>query len=145
MTSILPPNNFCWYPVNTEITTLIALSQFFLISLLSFRLFCSPWNPLTISSPSPLLIFLNFLCSHVLCVGKIVVGKPLVISQASLLGHSSFFFFLNTQLPQCRHHSNIFLLSCLSVQFLSCVCKNWSEPSLGYSVIIKLKSPRVSS
>ena len=94
MASILPPNNFCWYPVNTEITTLIALSQFFLISLLSFRLFCSPWSPLTISSPSPLLIFLNFLYSHVLCAGKIVVGKPLVLSQASLLGHSSFFFFL---------------------------------------------------
>ena len=93
MTSILPPNNFCWYPVNTEIITLIALSQFFLISLLSFRLFCSPWNPLTISSPSPLLIFLNFLYFHVLSVCQIVAGKPLVVPQSSLLGYASSFFF----------------------------------------------------
>ena len=94
MTSILPPNNFCWYPVNTEIITVIALSQFFLISLLSFRPFCFPWNPLTISSPSPILSFLNFLYSHVLSVCQIVAGKPLVVPQASLLGHFSFFFFL---------------------------------------------------
>ena len=116
MTSILPPNNFCWYPVNTEIITVIALSQFFLISLLSFRPFCFPWNPLTISSPSPILSFLNFLYSHVLSVCQIVAGKPLVVPQASLLGHFSFFFFFfNTQLPQCRHLSNISLLSWLSV------------------------------
>ena len=119
MTSILPPNNFCWYPVNTEIITLIALSQFFLISLLSFRLFCSPWNPLTISSPSPLLIFLNFLCFHVLSVCQIVAGKPLVVPQSSLLGYSSSFFFFLIHSYHNADTSQIFFY-CPGYLFNSC-------------------------
>ena len=106
---------FAGIQVNTEITTVIALSQFFLISLLSFRPFCSPWNPLTISSPSPLLIFLNFLYSHVLSVCQIVAGKPLVVPQASLLGHFSSFFFkytITTMQTPLKYFSSV-LVICL--------------------------------